>query len=160
MLTFKDYPNTDTPINSANLNNNFEELKKDYIFLKLPATTDVNSNDAIPYEVAINTNSSKFIWNEETHCLRAPAGKYRISGNVGLTGSSSGAFALSLIANGKYNAVAYFKKEANELISASISPYILDYNGTSDLFMRIAGEDITLGQGEYSPMNWCLIEEI
>ena len=164
LIEFENYPSTDTAINATNLNNNFNELnnkiQKDYIYLKLPTTTDVNSNDAIPYDVAINTNPEKFVWNTETHRLTAPAGRYRISGTMSLTGASSGDFALSLIANSIYNNSAQVHKDANELVTTSISPCVIDYNGTSDIFMRVSGGNTTLLQGSYSPGNWCLIEEI
>ena len=164
LIEFENYPSTDTAINATNLNNNFNELnnkiQKDYIYLKLPTTTDVNSNDAIPYDVVINTDSAKFVWNTETHRLTAPAGRYRISGTMTLSGASSGDFTLSLIANGMYCNSARVKKAANENISTSISPCILDYNGTSEIFMRLSGGNTTLLQGTYSPGNWCLIEEI
>ena len=170
LIEFKNKPDMSTPITADNLNHNFNELseainelsnkKKDYIYLKLATSTDVNSNDAIPYDVVINTNSDKFVWNETTHRLRAPAGKYRISGNMALTGSSSGDFALSLIANGVYCNAAQLKKEMGKMISTSMSPCILDYDGVSDIFMRVSGGNTTLLQGTYSPGNWCLIEEV
>lgn len=160
MLVFKNKPDLTTPITADNLNNNFNELKKDYIYLKLSNDANIEANDEIPFDVIFNTNPEKFVWNAETHRLNAPAGRYKMSANAILGGSSSGLFSLNIIDNNLYNNTVSGQKVANQHLSLSCSPCVIEHNGVNDIYARIGGGNTLLLSSTYTRGSWMLVEEI
>ena len=169
-INFQDLPSTSTAIDSANLNllqDNVEDAinevssktSKDYLLLYLNGNVDINAGDTVPFEVMYNTNPQKFNYNESTHILEGLNGNFKVSANIMCTGASSGAVAVNIIALSMYYAGANGNKVANQDLSLSISPIIIQSAG-SNVSLRFSGIDSTLRASTYSKGCWMLIEEI
>lgn len=167
LVEFKNLPDTSTPLNAENLNNNF---KKDYILLKLTSNQTITTDGSeIPFTVVENTNPTLFQYTNNRIILNYDGEiKVRASGKITVNSSSvnTGDTFIHLVGAGSYIETAMGNKINNQYLDLVISPVITKYteyqksSGNNNIFFRanFTGSSMTLQHGTYSPGCVMLVE--
>lgn len=159
LITFQDLPSTQTPINSTNLNNNFNAVSK-VIGVKLNSdftVTNTNGESLIPFtSIVLNndTNNEFFQLNQDNTITCKKAGLVEVSCQITYTPTVQG---------GNYSAPRIYKKHGNTnnfIASYDMRPYNATRQQTAYLSRVIeveANDLVMIFFGNYSGSQ-CVIK--
>lgn len=145
LIEFTDYPNTDTPISSENLNHNFNELnEKNYILLRMSANYTIeesNTEYTIPFDTTKVKQGDKLTHKDNTIVIGTEVSRIKCSLEITTIPSTTGGQAAYIFKNGKNDRFIGGNGTAGLFCNFGCNDWIMDVTEGDVVDFRVYGKE-------------------